>query len=81
MIVREGILVPIEKELISLGKEENLKVAKRKLEKRKLNQGRRFELLFNSTIKDIFVDWDFNLDRSIVTLILDPVHLNKSRRK
>ncbi|WP_100399218.1 Na-translocating system protein MpsC family protein [Bacillus sp. FJAT-44742] len=81
MIVREGILVPIEKELISLGKEENLKVAKRKLEKRKLNQGRRFELLLNTKLKDIFVDWDFNLDRSIVTLILDPVHLNKNRRK
>ncbi|WP_100401219.1 DUF2294 domain-containing protein [Bacillus sp. FJAT-44742] len=72
LVVREGILVPIEKEMISLGFVEDLKVAKRKLEKRKLHEARRFEKIFNKKIKDIFVDWETNLDKSITTFLIDP---------
>ncbi|MFD2705787.1 Na-translocating system protein MpsC family protein [Salibacterium lacus] len=69
IITRVGILVKIEKELIRRGFEEQLKLSKRQLEKRLLDAGE-FEKILGSKIKDIFVDWDFNIDKSYIIIIL-----------
>ncbi|WP_253701173.1 Na-translocating system protein MpsC family protein [Bacillus sp. FJAT-29814] len=72
VVFRKGILVPIEKELIMLGNSEALKLAKRNLEKRLLHNKRTFEGILQSKVVDIFVDWDFQLDKSAIVLILSP---------
>lgn len=70
-IIRKGILVDIEKELITNGFIEELKLSKRKLEKRLLNNPR-LKSFIKGRIEDIFVDWDFDLDRGYTIIILKP---------
>ncbi|MEH7303736.1 Na-translocating system protein MpsC family protein [Neobacillus drentensis] len=72
VVVRNGILVPIEKELIRLGNFEALRLAKRNLEKRLLHGSGNFESILQTKVNDIFVDWDFNRDKSVIVLILSP---------
>lgn len=71
VVIRNGILVAIEKQLIRLGQEEQLRIAKRALEKSLLHNNH-FESVLNSKITDSFVDWDFELDRSLIIFILTP---------
>ncbi|MGP4059178.1 Na-translocating system protein MpsC family protein [Halobacillus sp. H74] len=71
LIVRSGILVAIEKELIASGYEEPLKISKRRLEKRLLNRAS-FEKILGKRIEDTFVDWDFQNDRSYIVFLLRP---------
>lgn len=70
MVVRNGILVAIEKELIRLGHEVVLKFAKGNLEKRYLHHNH-FESILNKRVMDIFVDWDFVRDKSVIVLVLN----------
>jgi len=72
VVIRKGILVPIEKELIRLGNFEALKLAKRNLEKRLLHNSGNFESILKTKVNDIFVDWDFYRDKSVIVLILSP---------
>ncbi len=72
VVIRKEILVPIERELIRLGNSETLKLAKRNLEKRLLHNSNQFETILKTKVNDIFVDWDFNLDKSAIALILSP---------
>ncbi|KMJ56650.1 hypothetical protein AB685_20495 [Bacillus sp. LL01] len=73
VVMRKGILVKIEQELIDLGYEEALTIAKRKLEKRLLYQRKElFEDYLDAKIDDIFVNWDFTMDKSIIVFILSP---------
>ncbi|KGX90731.1 hypothetical protein N781_06655 [Pontibacillus halophilus JSM 076056 = DSM 19796] len=72
LIERNGILVAIEKELIRSGFEEKLKLAKRHLEKGLLDLSA-FENILGTKVRDAFVDWDFNLDRSYFIFVVDPV--------
>ena len=72
IVIRDGILVRIEKELIRMGLSESLRIAKRNLEKGLLHNTSRFESILNCKVSDIFVDWDFNLDKSAIVLILNP---------
>jgi uncharacterized protein YbcI len=72
VVIRKGIFVPIEKELIMLGNSETLKLAKRNLEKRLLQNNGNFGDILQSKVIDIFVDWDFQLDKSAIVLILSP---------
>ncbi|RBN37414.1 hypothetical protein DMN50_30590, partial [Priestia megaterium] len=72
VVVREGILVAIEKQLISLGFDDTLRISKRPLEKGILRQNDDYDEILNADILDIFVDWDFEKDNSIITLILKP---------
>ncbi|WP_342750502.1 Na-translocating system protein MpsC family protein [Alteribacillus bidgolensis] len=71
IITRDGILVRIEKELIRSGFEEELKLTKRHLEKRLLHASK-FEAILQTNVADIFVDWDFKLDKSYIIIILQP---------
>ncbi|MEA3318386.1 MAG: Na-translocating system protein MpsC family protein [Bacillota bacterium] len=73
IVIREGILVQIEEQLIELGFEEALTLAKRKLEKKLLLQAKpSFQQLLQKDINEIFVNWDFSLDKSIIVFILSP---------
>lgn len=74
IVIRNGILVRIEKELIRMGLGESLRIAKRNLEKSLLHTTNRFEAILNTKVIDIFVDWDFNLDKSAIVLILTPTN-------
>lgn len=67
--VREDILVRIEKELIKSGFSEQLKLSKRVLEKDLLDVTY-LESVLKAEIEDAFVDWDFELDKGFLVLIL-----------
>nr|WP_263326812.1 DUF2294 domain-containing protein [Neobacillus sp. Marseille-Q6967] len=72
LVIRNGILVSIEKQLIRQGMREELKLAKRTLEKRLLHNNGHFEIILNTKVNDIFVDWDFDLDKSVIVFIMNP---------
>jgi uncharacterized protein YbcI len=74
IVIRNGILVSIEKELIRLGQSEILVIAKRNLEKKLLHNNNHFDEILNTKVIDIFVDWDFQLDRSVMVFILNPTN-------
>ncbi|WP_340025872.1 Na-translocating system protein MpsC family protein [Paenibacillus sp. FSL K6-1096] len=66
IIKREGILIPLEKELISLGYENTLKTTKRKMEKRYLEDTTTIAPMLGKELSDIYVDWDFDKDTSVI---------------
>ncbi|MFP4974172.1 Na-translocating system protein MpsC family protein [Paenibacillus sp. CN-4] len=66
IIKREGILIPLEKELILLGYENTLKTTKRKMEKRYLEDTTTIAPMLGKELADIYVDWDFDTDTSII---------------
>lgn len=70
LVKRDGILVRIEKALIAKGFEQTLLVTKDELEKSYLHHDGRFEEIFSNSVIDIFVDWDFNDDKSIICFVL-----------
>jgi uncharacterized protein YbcI len=73
IIARHGILISLEKEFIQLGFQETLKIAKRKLEKKVINQHQAsYERYLNAKISDYFVDWNFDKDKSYTLFILKP---------
>lgn len=72
LVVRNGILINIEKEFIRLGFEGHLKLAKRNLEKGHLHNNHRLEQILSARIDDVFVDWDLHQDRSIIVFALTP---------
>ncbi|KAA8998779.1 DUF2294 family protein [Paenibacillus spiritus] len=66
IIKREGILILLEKELIDLGYENTLKTTKRKMEKRYLEETTTIAPLLGKELSDIYVDWDFEKDTSVI---------------
>jgi uncharacterized protein YbcI len=70
LVKREGILIQIEKALITKGYEKTLMVTKDELEKSYLHRDGRFEEIFHNPVADIFVDWDFSEDKSILCFVL-----------
>lgn len=77
LVFRKDILVPIEKELIRQGYEEVLRITKQKLEKSYLHNNPHFEAALKTEVTDIFVDWDFGRNKSVIVLIHQP-HMNDS---
>lgn len=73
LIVRTGILVSIEQQLIDLGYEQTLRIAKRELEKGMFYKDGLFADILGIDVRDIFVDWNFDKDKSTVVLVTDPV--------
>jgi uncharacterized protein YbcI len=71
-VVRTGLLLTIERELIRLGYRDILRRAKRNVEKRQLHNSMRLESILNSKIDDVFVSWDFDRDKSIILFIVNP---------
>lgn len=72
LVIRNGILVPIEKQLIRQGLTDQLVIAKRALEKRLLHNNNNFEAILQTQVIEIFVDWNFELDKSVIVFILNP---------
>jgi uncharacterized protein YbcI len=73
LIIRKGIFISIEKELLEFGFHENLKIAKRNLEKRLINQYKSdFEHYLQAKLDDFFVDWNFEHDKSYILFNLVP---------
>ncbi len=73
LIIRKGLLVPIEKELHRLDFGETLKLAKRNLERRIFQSYKQqFEKTLQADVTDFFVDWNFDQDKSSSLLILKP---------
>lgn len=70
LVERSGILVQIEKALIAKGFERELKFTKDELEKTYFHRDGRFEDIFNKPVRDIFIDWNFKTDKSLMAFIL-----------
>ncbi|MFP7299675.1 Na-translocating system protein MpsC family protein [Neobacillus niacini] len=70
LIERRGILIQIEKALIDNGFENELKFTKDELEKSYFHRYGRFEDIFNKSVRDIFIDWNFKEDKSFMAFIL-----------
>lgn len=70
LVERSGILVQIEKALIAKGFERELKFTKDELEKTYFHRDGRFEDIFNKPVRDIFIDWNFKADKSLMAFIL-----------
>ncbi|MFD2045237.1 Na-translocating system protein MpsC family protein [Ornithinibacillus salinisoli] len=72
IVIRNGIFITIERELIRMGQLEVLRTAKRRVEKRLLHNSMRLESIFDAKIDDSFVSWDFDRDRSVILFIVNP---------
>jgi len=68
---REGILIPIEKALISKGFEDQLLLTKDELEKSYFHRQGVFDHLFQSPVRDIFIDWNFKADKSFIAFVVN----------
>jgi uncharacterized protein YbcI len=71
LVERKGILIQIEKALIDKGFENELKYTKDELEKSYFHRYGRFEDIFHKSVRDIFIDWNFKLDKSVMAFILN----------
>ncbi|WP_409288398.1 DUF2294 domain-containing protein [Peribacillus sp. SCS-37] len=71
LIKRIGVLTMLERELMETDMKENLRYTKKNLERTVLfNYAFNFESILNQRMDDIFVDWDFSKDISMVLIIL-----------
>ncbi len=75
VIERRGILIAIEKALIQKGFEEELIITKDELEKEYFHNFGEFYEIFNKGVKDIFIDWNFKEDKSMMGIILNDKEL------
>ncbi len=70
LVERKGILIQIEKALISRGFENELKITKDELEKGYFHRQGNFSEIFKSAVRDIFIDWNFKNDKSLMAFVL-----------
>ncbi|WP_100523449.1 Na-translocating system protein MpsC family protein [Mycobacteroides abscessus] len=70
VVKRTGILIPLEKALISKGCHQTLLVTIDDLMKSYCDREGRFEAIFGQPYEDIFVDWNLNQDNSLMCLML-----------
>ncbi|MBO2943657.1 DUF2294 family protein [Paenibacillus sp. F411] len=71
IIVREGILILLEKELLELGYGNVLRTTKRKLEKRMFGQDIQVSEILGKELSDVYVDWDFDKDKGIAAYVFN----------
>ncbi|ANF95730.1 Na-translocating system protein MpsC family protein [Paenibacillus bovis] len=71
VVFRQGIIILIEKELIDLGLGSLLKTAKRRLEKRMLLQAVQLDTVLGKSVADLYVDWNFDQDHSVIVYIFE----------
>ncbi|WP_068775177.1 Na-translocating system protein MpsC family protein [Paenibacillus sp. FJAT-26967] len=65
VIVREGILIKLEKELLKTGYENALRVAKRSLEKLHLVEDTDLVEALGKKVNGLYLDWSFDKDKSV----------------
>ncbi|QDH23121.1 Na-translocating system protein MpsC family protein [Saccharibacillus brassicae] len=72
VIVREGILIKIEKAFVDQGASEILRKVKRNLEKEVIDlEAPRIEKILKRKIKDFYVDWSFELNKSLLVYVFE----------
>ncbi|GAA0357565.1 hypothetical protein GCM10008968_11570 [Bacillus horti] len=70
VVLRIGILIPIEKALIAKGFEKELLFTKDELEKAHFHRSGQFEQIFRRQVNDIFVDWNLKEDKGLMCFVL-----------
>lgn len=70
LVERSGILIQLEKELIRIGVIEELKMAKRPLERKMLDISS-IEAIVERKVIETFVDWNFEKDLGYMVFILE----------
>ncbi|MFC4319935.1 Na-translocating system protein MpsC family protein [Litchfieldia salsa] len=70
IVKRSGILVPIEKALLQKGFKDELYVTKDDLEKMYFHKDGNFDEILGQAVTDIFIDWHFEQDNSLMCFIL-----------
>ena len=65
-IFRQGLTILLEKEFIGLGFENMLRMTKGKLEKTLLEEYVQVEQIFHKKVSDLYVDWSFDHDHSVI---------------
>ncbi|GAE37054.1 Na-translocating system protein MpsC family protein [Halalkalibacter akibai] len=70
VVNREGILIPIEKALISKGFEKELILTKDELEKQYFHRFGKFDEILSRNVRDIFIDWNLKEDKSLMVFVL-----------
>lgn len=69
VVVREGLLILLEKEMINLGYDEILRTTKRKLEKRYFEEEAMISAAIGRELTDLYVDWNFERDKSVIVCL------------
>ncbi|WP_270166558.1 DUF2294 domain-containing protein [Paenibacillus sp. SYP-B4298] len=69
VVIRQGILLGVEKELIRHGQGELLKRIKKSMEKERLLHNSNFDFILNKRVQDCFVDWNYEQDKSAILLV------------
>lgn len=79
LVERSGILIQLEKELIRIGVIEELKMAKRPIERNMLDEPR-LEAIIGRKIHEIYVDWNFEEDLGYMVFIFEaPAKTDKEK--
>lgn len=71
VIVREGLLIEIEKSLVELGSKNVLRKAKRVLEKNRIIDDANIPTILNRTPAGIYLDWMFEVDKSVLVYVFE----------
>lgn len=72
LVVRNGVYLELEKELIRLGHGRLLNTVKSRLEKEYIIGSKHLNSLLHQPVSDCFIDWNDTLDKSILMLIMNP---------
>ncbi|USB33020.1 Na-translocating system protein MpsC family protein [Paenibacillus sp. YPG26] len=72
LVLRQGVLGEMEKELIRLEHGEILRDVKRRLEKGYITRSSQISSSLGRTIAECFMDWDEKLDQSITVVVTNP---------
>ncbi len=80
-IFRRGTTILLEKEFITLGYEQMLRVTKDKLEKRLLAKQTNIEQIVGKKIADLYVDWNFDKDHSMIIYLFEDHMTTESIRQ
>ncbi|WP_066173725.1 Na-translocating system protein MpsC family protein [Bacillus marinisedimentorum] len=73
LVTRHQILIAVEKELIQQGFAEQLTIAKRNLEKRRLSEHNdKLQAYLSADIEEAFVSWNYPEDKSVQVFIIKP---------
>lgn len=72
VVIGENTLIKIEKEFIRKGYSQLLKTIKRDMEKAYLHNDINYSKILKREVVDVFADWDFDLDKSIFVIIINP---------
>ncbi|WP_322906729.1 Na-translocating system protein MpsC family protein [Paenibacillus sp. SGZ-1009] len=70
-VFRRGTTILLEKEFITLGYEPMLRLTKDKLEKRLLQKHTGIEQIVGKKIADLYVDWNFEKDHSMIIYLFE----------